>query len=137
VTAQLGSLALDSGELTWLNAGHPLPLLVRDGNYTGELTCRPSMPMGLGGSVAEIATVRLQPGDRVLFYTDGVTDTQAHGGERFGIPRLADFVVRATLDGVSPAETVRRLCASIMHHNGNNLSDDATLLLIEYHGTPH
>src|SRR3954452_3717435 len=77
VTAQLGSLALDSGELTWLNAGHPLPLLVRDGNFTGELACRPSMPMGLGGSVAEIAEVRLQPGDRVLFYTDGVTETRA------------------------------------------------------------
>ena len=137
VTAQLGSLALDSGELTWLNAGHPLPLLVRDGSYTGELTCRPSIPMGLGGSVAEIAMVTLQRGDRVLFYTDGVTDTQAPGGERFGIPRLADFLVRATLDGVSPAETVRRLCASITRHNGDDLSDDATLLLIEYHGTPH
>ena len=75
---------------------------------------------------------------RVLFYTDGVTETHAQGGERFGIPRLADFLVRATLDGVSPAETVRRLCASIMRHNGgSNLSDDATLLLIEYHGTPH
>ena len=137
VTAQLGSLALDSGELTWLNAGHPLPLLVRDGSFTGELWCRPSMPMGLGGSVAEIAKVKLQPGDRVLFYTDGVTETQAQGGERFGMPRLADFLVRATLDGVSPAESVRRLSASIMHHNGANLSDDATLLLIEYHGTPH
>jgi serine phosphatase RsbU (regulator of sigma subunit) len=135
VTAQLGSLALDSGELTWLNAGHPLPLLVRDGTYTGELPCRPSMPMGFGGSVAEIATVKLQPGDRVLFYTDGVTETRAPGGERFGVPRLADFLVRATLDGVAPAETVRRLSASIMRHNGHNLSDDATLLLIEYHGS--
>ena len=136
VTAQLGSLALDSGELTWLNAGHPLPLLVRDGSYTGELRCRPSGPMGFGGPVAEIATVKLQPDDRVLFYTDGVTESQAQGGERFGIPRLADFLVRATLDGVSPAETVRRLSASIMHHNGDNLSDDATLLLLEYHGVP-
>jgi serine phosphatase RsbU (regulator of sigma subunit) len=135
VTAQLGSLALDSGELMWLNAGHPLPLLVRDGSYTGELSCRASVPMGIGGPVAEIATVKLQPDDRVLFYTDGVTETQAEGGERFGVPRLADFLVRATLDGVSPAETVRRLSASIMHHNGDALSDDATLLLIEYHGS--
>ena len=79
MTAQLGSLALDSGELTWLNAGHPLPLLVRDGSYIGELLCRPSMPLGFGGSVAEIATVKLQPGDRVLFYTDGVTDTRVAG----------------------------------------------------------
>ena len=135
VTAQLGSLALDTGELTWLNAGHPPPLLVRDGSYTGELPCRPSLPMGFRGPVAEVATPKLQPGDRVLFYTDGVTDTQAEGGDRFGVPRLADFLVRATLDEVSPAETVRRLCTSIMDYNGHNLSDDATLLLIEYHGS--
>jgi len=44
--------------------------------------------------------------------------------------------VRATLGGVSPAETVRRLCASIMQYNGADLSDDATLFLIEYHGDP-
>ena len=137
MTAQLGSLALDSGELTWLNAGHPLPLLVRDGSYTGELPCRPSVPMGLGGSVAEIATLRLQPGDRVLYYTDGVTETRSLEGEPFGVGRLADFLVRATLDGVSPAETVRSLSASIVGHNGDNISDDATLLLIEYHGPPH
>jgi hypothetical protein len=35
---------------------------------------------------------------------------------------------------VSPAETARRLCASVVNHNGAGLSDDATLLLIEYHG---
>ncbi len=137
VTAQLGSLALDSGELTWLNAGHPLPLLVRDGSYVGELECRASPPLGFGGSVAEIATVKLQPGDRVLFYTDGVTDTKAQDDdERFGVPRLADFLVRATLDGVFPAETVRRLSTTITTYNGADLTDDATLLLIEYHGSP-
>lgn len=136
VTAQLASLSLDSGELSWLNAGHPLPLLVRDGSYVGELPCRPSVPMGLGASVVEVATVKLQPADRVLFYTDGVTETQAPGGERFGVSRLADFLVRSTLDEVSPAETVRRLSTSIMSHNGADLSDDATLLLVEFHGSP-
>jgi serine phosphatase RsbU (regulator of sigma subunit) len=134
VTAQLCALALDTGELTWLNAGHPLPLLVRDGSYLGELSCLPSTPMGVGGPVTEIATEQLQRGDRVLFYTDGVVETRAPGGEAFGVPRLADFLVRATLDGVAPAETVRRLSASIMKYNGAGLTDDATLLLLEYHG---
>lgn len=134
VTGQIGALSVDTGELTWLNAGHPLPLLVRDGTFVGELTCAPSVPMGLGGSVREIATVKLQPGDRVLFYTDGVIETRSVEGEEFGVPRLADFLVRATLDRVSPAETVRRLSASIMAYNSAGLSDDATLLLIDYHG---
>jgi serine phosphatase RsbU (regulator of sigma subunit) len=134
VTGQLGSLSLESGELTWLNAGHPLPLLVRDDTFIGELACAASAPMGLGGSVIEIATVKLQPGDRVLFFTDGVVETRSVEGEEFGVPRLADFLVRATLDRVTPAETVRRLSASILAYNGGVLTDDATLLLIDYEG---
>jgi hypothetical protein len=134
VTGQIASLALDSGELTWLNAGHPLPLLVRDGSFAGELTCRPSIPMGLGGAVAEVATTQLQPRDRVLFFTDGVIETKTPDGQQLGVDRLADFLVRATLDEVSPVETVRRLSSAIMTHNRGRLRDDATLLLIEFHG---
>ena len=136
VTGQLGSLELATGQLSWLNAGHPLPLLVRDGRYAGELECRPSLPMGLGGDVVEVATEHLQPGDRVLFYTDGVTDTRSSSDEPFGLPRLADYLVRATLDRVHPTETVRHLCASIVQYNGIGLSDDATLLMLEYRGKP-
>ncbi len=135
VTGQIASLALDSGELTWLNAGHPLPLLVRDGSFVGELTCQPSVPMGLGGAVAEVRTTPLQPGDRVLFYTDGVTETKTSDGEQFGVARLADLLVRATLDEVSPVETIRRLSSAIMEHKHDQLSDDATLLLVEFHGS--
>lgn len=134
VTGQIGSLALDTGVLTWLNAGHPLPLLVRDKSYVGELPCAPSLPMGLGGSVAEIATAQLQPGDRVLFFTDGVSEAKSPAGEQFGVPRLADLLVRATLDSVSPAETARRLSTSIVTFNSAGLTDDATLLLVDYHG---
>ncbi len=132
VTGQLGSLELSTGRLRWLNAGHPLPLHVRDGSFVGELPCAPSLPLGLGGTVTEIATAALQPGDRVLFYTDGVIESRSPEGEAFGTDRLADFLVRATLDGVSPTETLRRLNGSILAYNGAGLSDDATLLLLEY-----
>jgi len=135
VTGQLGDLDLATGQLTWLNAGHPLPLLVRDGSFVGELQCRPSLPMGLGGDVREVATEVLQRGDRVLFYTDGVTDSRSAEGEEFGLARLADYLVRATLDRVHPTETVRHLSASIVGYNGIGLSDDATLLLVQYSGS--
>ena len=92
--------------------------------------------MGLGGKVAEIATEHLQPGDQVLFYTDGVVETRAPTGEPFGVPRLVDLLVRAALEQVSPEETVRRLSASVTTYNGAGLSDDATLLLLTYHGAP-
>jgi serine phosphatase RsbU (regulator of sigma subunit) len=135
VTGQIASLDIASGVLTWLNAGHPLPMLVRDGSYVGELQCRPSIPMGLGGPVIEVASQQLQRGDRILFYTDGITEPLSPGGERFGADRLADFLVRATLDRVSPTETARRLCANVIAHSDAAHRDDATLFLVDYQGS--
>jgi serine phosphatase RsbU (regulator of sigma subunit) len=134
-TGQIGHLALDTGELTWLNAGHPLPLLVRDQTFVRRLACPPSIPMGLGGAVKAIATDRLQRGDRVLFYTDGVVESTSPDGETFGVDRLADLLVRTAAEGISPAETVRRLAASVLAYNRRPLRDDATLFLLEYHGS--
>lgn len=137
VTGQLASLDLATGELTWINAGHLLPLLVRNGTYAGELQCKPSMPMGLGGPVVQVAQETLQRGDRVLFHTDGISESRSPDGGRFGTDRLADFLIRATLDGLRGAETVRRLSAAVGAHVGKGLNDDATMLLVEYHGADH
>jgi serine phosphatase RsbU (regulator of sigma subunit) len=134
VTGQLGSLDLTTGILTWVNAGHVLPMLVRNDTYAGELPCKPSMPLGLGGPVVEVATEPLQRDDRVLFYTDGITESRSPDGAFFGRERLADFLVRAALEGVPVAETARRLSASVIDYVNAGLSDDATLLLIEYRG---
>jgi serine phosphatase RsbU (regulator of sigma subunit) len=134
-TGQIGSLDHHTGKLTWLNAGHPLPLLVRDATFIGEIPCRPSFPMGLGGTVKEVAVTHLQPGDRVLFYTDGVTESQSRHGETFGVDRLADLLVRGAADRTSPAESVRRLATTVVHYNGHPLRDDATLFMVEFHGS--
>jgi Stage II sporulation protein E (SpoIIE) len=132
VTGQFGSLNAESGILRWINAGHPAPLLVRNGTFAGELACEPSMPMGLGGTVVQVAEEALQGGDRVLFYTDGITESRSLEGESFGTERLADYLVRATLDRVPAAETVRRLSANVLAFVGVGLRDDATLFLVEY-----
>jgi serine phosphatase RsbU (regulator of sigma subunit) len=134
VTGQLASLDLANGELSWLNAGHVLPMLVRNGSLIGELECRPSKPMGLGGDVVQVSVDHLQRGDRVLFLTDGVTESRSPDGSLFGHDRLADFLVRATLDGMPVAETVRRLSSSVVAHVGEGLRDDATMFLVEYRG---
>jgi serine phosphatase RsbU (regulator of sigma subunit) len=132
VTGQIGSLDVGTGRLSWLNGGHPLPLLVRDG-HVRELECRPSLPMGLGGAVAQVAEEDLQPRDTVLFYTDGAVENRPPGGEAFGVSRLIDQLAVAVQEGVAPAETVRRLSRAIVAHS-RGLADDATLLLVEYHG---
>jgi serine phosphatase RsbU (regulator of sigma subunit) len=132
VTGQLGSLDITNGMLTWINAGHVLPLHVRDRSFIGQLSCTPSRPMGLGGDIRQVAVQQLQPGDRVLFYTDGVTESRAPDGSVFGEALLADFLVRATIDDVPVAETVRRLTARVIEHVGSELRDDATMFLLEY-----
>ena len=133
VTGQIGALEAATGRLSWLNAGHPLPLLVRDG-HVRELQCRPSLPMGLGGPAVEVAVEDLQPGDSVLFYTDGAVEGRSEKGEPFGVPRLVDHLAVAVQEGATPAETVRRLSTSIVGYNPAGLADDATLLLLEYRG---
>ena len=134
VTGQVGSLDLVTGVLTWVNAGHVPPMLVRNGTYAGELACAPSKPLGLGGAVIEIGHEPLQRGDRVLFYTDGITESRSPDGTLFGLDRLADFLVRASLEHVPAAETARRLSANVVEYVGAGLKDAATLLLIDYAG---
>ena len=132
VTGQLATLDVRSGRLMWINAGHVLPLLIRNGSFVGELECAASMPMGLGGQVVQVAVDSLQTGDRVLFHTDGVTESRSPDGSAFALDRLADLLVRATLGGATVAETIRALSASVVAYVGAGLSDDATLFLVEY-----
>ncbi len=135
LTAHLASLDVASGVLSWVSAGNIPPMLVRNGTFDGELACAPSLPLGLGGQVAEVASVSLQRGDRVLFYTDGLTESRSPDDrELFGTARLADLLVRASLEELSVAETTRRLARKIVEYSGG-LEDDATLLLLEYHGS--
>ena len=132
VTGQIATLDVESGRLMWLNAGHVLPLLIRNGSYVGALKCAPSMPMGLGGRAVQVAVEPLQTGDRVLFHTDGVVESRSSDGSLFSTDRLADFLVRATLGGATVTETIRTLSASVIGHVGAGLRDDATLFLVEY-----
>jgi serine phosphatase RsbU (regulator of sigma subunit) len=136
VTGQLGQLDCGTGRLQWINAGHPLPLLVRRAKVVDTLACHPVPPLGLGVAQPEIATAALEPADRVLFYTDGVTEGRNLAGEPFGEARLADLVVRETLAGQPAAETMRRLAHAILAHQGTTPRDDATMVFLEWPGPP-
>ena len=136
VTGQLGQLDCGTGRLQWINAGHPLPLLVRGAKVVDTLACHPVPPLGLGVAQPEIATAALEPADRVLFYTDGVTEGRNLAGEPFGEARLADLVVRETLAGQPAAETMRRLAHAILAHQGTTPRDDATMVFLEWPGPP-
>jgi hypothetical protein len=134
VTGQLGQLDCVTGRLQWLNAGHPLPLLVRRAKVVDTLACQPAPPLALGLGQPEIATTALEPADRVLFYTDGVSEGRNLDGEPFGEGRLADLLVRETLAGQPAAETMRRLAHAILAHQGRSPRDDATMVFLEWPG---
>jgi serine phosphatase RsbU (regulator of sigma subunit) len=136
VTGQFAQLDCVTGRLQWLNAGHPLPLLVRRAKVVDTLACHPVPPLGLGLGEPEIATAALEPGDRVLFYTDGVTEGRDLAGEPFGEARLADLLVRETLAGQPAAETMRRLAHAVLAHQGRTPRDDATMVFLEWPGPP-
>ena len=136
VTCILGRLDLLDGQLTWINGGHPLPLLVRAGEVLGTLSCEATFPPGLGlsfdGGVAEIAHHVLKPGDRLFCITDGVVDSHRPGGEDFGQERLVALLGERSRSGLDAAETVRQLSHSVLDHHGE-LSDDTTAFLIDFH----
>ncbi len=136
-TAQLARLDTATGRVRWVNAGHPLPLLVRDGQVVGELPAPPRVPIGLSHVATadcEVSEVSLQPRDRLLFYSDGVIEGGRRAGAPFGLPRLIDLLQRAGLDGLDCAETVRRLGDAVLSHAAHELQDDATLLMVEWRG---
>jgi len=136
VTALMAELDLDSGRLRWVVAGHPPPLLLRQARVVKELTRPPNTPLGLrlndGFGVHEEV---LEPGDRLMLYSDGVVEAiDARTGERFGIERLVDFVARAEAAGEPVPETMRRLRHAVVEHQGAELQDDATQVLLEWRG---
>ena len=137
-TAVLAELDTGTGLLTWINAGHPEPLLLRGGQRIKSLHARPTLPLGMhivgSGRAVEAATGReqLEPDDRVLFYTDGVTEARSPTGAFFGEQALTDLLVRNLAAGLPTPETMRRVTHALLDHQQGQLADDATLLLLEW-----
>ncbi|MFD4871518.1 PP2C family protein-serine/threonine phosphatase [Streptomyces sp. NPDC058412] len=135
VTAQLMHLNITTGELELVNAGHPAPLLIRDGKVLRQLDSATTLPVGFGGEEPRIREHTLQQGDRVLCYTDGIIEEHVTGGEQFGEERLIRCVDRL---GEKPSEgmraDLRRLSHTLKSERGGHTSDDATLFMIEWRG---
>ncbi|MEV7422363.1 PP2C family protein-serine/threonine phosphatase [Streptomyces sp. NPDC091212] len=136
-TGIVTQLDLTEGIFRWCNCGHPPPLLIRGQQVVdAALERTPQPPMGLP---AQFATepraayeVVLEPGDRVLLYTDGVTESRIEGGTEFGLRRFTDSIIRGAAAGELAPEALRRIIHSVLDLQKNVLRDDASLLLIEW-----
>nr|WP_276612079.1 PP2C family protein-serine/threonine phosphatase [Kineococcus vitellinus] len=134
VTGVLLRLDRADGTLRSVCAGHPPPLLLREGRVVGEVAGGRRTPFGLPPQAPVLGQEALQPGDRLALFTDGIVEARSAAGEFFGTERLVDFLERAALTTFGPAETVRRLVQAVLEHQGGLLQDDATVLLAQWRG---
>jgi serine phosphatase RsbU (regulator of sigma subunit) len=111
-------------------------LHIRGGRIIGDFACRPTVPWGLGirGDGPVVADESLEPGDGVLFYTDGAIEGRASSGGGLGLERLVDLVGQTASDQLSAEEIVRQVGRAILEHHNGRLDDDATLLLVQWNG---
>jgi sigma-B regulation protein RsbU (phosphoserine phosphatase) len=130
VTAIYAVLSLETGELVYANAGHNLPLLLRSRTRKLERLKRGGMALGvLEGVRLEEHAVSLEPGDSLVFYTDGVTEAFSVEGEMYGEESL-HAVVRAADGGSAQAmlDTIDGAVDAFI--GGATLSDDRTLMVL-------
>jgi phosphoserine phosphatase RsbU/P len=112
--------------ITWANAGHNPPLLLR-GDGAVEYLAPGGLVMGVQeDAVYDERTLHLRPGDRLVFYTDGITEAMASDGEEYGEARLVDAARRhAAVPALSDT-----LLADVLAFTGGTLQDDATLITL-------
>ena len=129
VTGVLAELDVRTGRLRYVNAGHPRPLLLRNGRVVKELTGGRRVPFGLETAGLTLGEEILQPGDWLALYTDGITEARDPSGAWFGEERLVEFLTHEIAAGQPPPETVRRVTQAVLAHQNGELQDDASILL--------
>ncbi|HEU5110284.1 MAG TPA: PP2C family protein-serine/threonine phosphatase, partial [Micromonosporaceae bacterium] len=128
VTGLVGRLDLRTGVLTVVNAGHPAPLLVRDG-AAQFVPLTVNRPFGVLRDKTYRATrVELRPGDRLVLLTDGMLE---RGAATLDLPGHLRH-----LGALHPRELVRVLGDLVLEVAGSTgtLPDDACLLVLDWHG---
>jgi hypothetical protein len=116
-----------TGEMEYVCAGHPFPVLRRADGTVKELGCG-GLPLGMREPLPVFPNrVTLEPGDLLLLYTDGLAEAlDAQGKEAFGYPRIAALA----RDGGSPQTVHERVLRAFDRHVGDEpLKDDLTLLV--------
>jgi phosphoserine phosphatase RsbU/P len=114
-------------QLTYCNAGHNAPVLVRAGGSVERLHCG-GLVLGLAVEAPyEQGTVQLEAGDRLLLFTDGLTEANNDGGEEFGEERLIDTAMQNR--GLSAKALEEKLLASAAAFS-SGFTDDVTLVVV-------
>jgi serine phosphatase RsbU (regulator of sigma subunit) len=128
VTAILAEIVSGTEEISIVNCGHPAPLLIT--GTQGRFADPPeaSLPLGLaqfGPDGRKLYTVMFRPGDRLLLYTDGISEARDKAGDFYPVGRCATLLTGPDLD-----DALERLYADVLRHTGGPLNDDSAALLL-------
>ncbi|WP_229841398.1 PP2C family protein-serine/threonine phosphatase [Streptomyces brasiliensis] len=130
VTAVVLDIPDDVGLMEMVTCGHPPPLLLRDGKVSPLEARSPGLPLGMttpSGDQYVVDTFGFQPGDALLLYTDGVTETRSPDGTFYP---LAERV--AAWDGNGgPDRLVQYVRKDLLAHAGGHIDDDAAVVVVE------
>jgi hypothetical protein len=128
-TGQLLCVELDTGVCELVNAGHPRPLRLRDG-VVEELKLAVNLPFGVVAPMSyRVQELHLRSGDRLVLLTDGMQERGAAAAD------LAS-IVQETRE-LHPREAVRSLTAAVLEACHGYLRDDATVVVLDWHGNRH
>jgi sigma-B regulation protein RsbU (phosphoserine phosphatase) len=122
---------LDAGchELTYANAGHNYPLLLRTGQELLRLETGGIVLGCLDDFCYAEKTVALSPGDVLLIYSDGITESIDPNEQEFGEPRLEEILQKSSTE--SAARLIEKIVSFVRSHAGESAqADDMTLLVI-------
>lgn len=137
VTAFYALLNIHTGEVTYCDGGHNWPLLLTRGDGWAEfLPATGDMALGVvPGLTYKERALRLEPGDSLFLYTDGVTEAMNPAGELYGDERLRSTLL--ALAGGSPRELIDGVDGSLRAFVADApQSDDITMLALGYKGEP-
>jgi serine phosphatase RsbU (regulator of sigma subunit) len=126
-TCLLVRLDPHTGALDYLGAGHDAAIVVRPGSSPQFLE-GDGLPLGIAGARTEhVQAARLEPGDRLFLYTDGLHEVFDERGEQFGRERLVELL--AATSAWPPADQLRRSVERLRQFAaGHSFLDDLTLL---------
>jgi serine phosphatase RsbU (regulator of sigma subunit) len=130
VTACLAEISPGGHRLTLLNCGHPPPLMMSGDSARLLDVAEPGLPLGLstlatGPRVP--AAAKLEPGDCLLFYTDGLSEARDRAGAFFPLEEWRGMEQCHDVE-----QMLDRLCDDVVRHVGHNLEDDAAMLLLRH-----
>ncbi|WP_405009965.1 PP2C family protein-serine/threonine phosphatase [Kitasatospora sp. NBC_01539] len=126
VTGQLLRISLLDGRAEFINAGHPWPLRMRDGEVQ-QIVPQVDLPFGIQPSQTYRAqSLDLRPGDRLVMLTDGMLERNVKSLD------LPDLIVRTR--ALHPREAARTLIGAIVDASHGHLKDDATVMCLDWHG---